>query len=210
MTMGEMARFYNETLQLGAELHVVPMAGWRRTLWFDETGLPWVKPSPNMPSLTSALVYPAIVPFEGSNLSVGRGTPEAFQQIGAPWLRADSAARLLNDLGLTGVRFEALRFTPREPTDRKFAEQAIPGVRVVVTNRDQVQAARVGAALLWAVSRVNADSLRLRDAAVDLRLGAARVRQALVRGEDPDAVIDRELPSVVDFERKARRFHMYR
>jgi uncharacterized protein YbbC (DUF1343 family) len=210
MTMGEMARFYNETLQLGAELHVVPMAGWRRTLWFDETGLPWVKPSPNMPSLTSALVYPAIVPFEGSNLSVGRGTPEAFQQIGAPWLRADSAARLLNDLGLTGVRFEALRFTPREPTDRKFAEQAIPGVRVVVTNRDQVQAARVGAALLWAVSRVNADSLRLRDAAVDLRLGAARVRQALVRGEDPDAVIDRELPSVVDFERKARRFQMYR
>ena len=210
MTMGEMARFYNETLKLGADLHVVPMANWRRALWFDETRLPWVRPSPNMPSLASALLYPAIVPFEGSNLSVGRGTAEAFQQIGAPWLRADSAVTLLNDLALVGVRFVAQRFTPRAPTDAKFAERSIPGIRVVVTDRDRVQVARVGAALLWAVGRVNADSLRLRDAGVDLRLGAARVRSALLRGEDPDAVIDREMAAVVDFEQRARKFHIYR
>jgi uncharacterized protein YbbC (DUF1343 family) len=163
-----------------------------------------------MPSLASALIYPAIVPFEGSNLSVGRGTSDAFQHIGAPWLRADSAVTLLNDLGLTGVRFQAERFTPRAPTDQKFAEQSIPGIHVVVTDRDQVQAARVGAALLWAVNRVNRDSLRLRDATVDLRIGAARVREALLRGEDPDAVIDREMARVVDFEQRARKFLLYR
>src|SRR5919107_6345512 len=100
MTMGEMARFYNDALGVGADLHVVPMAGWRRAMWFDETGLPWVRPSPNLPSLTSALLYPALVAFEGSNVSVGRGTAEPFQRFGAPWLDARAVARLLNDRGL--------------------------------------------------------------------------------------------------------------
>ena len=79
MTMGEMALFFNEVLNIHADLHVVPMRGWRRDVWFDLTGLPWVKPSPNMPSLQSAMLYPGLVAFEATNLSVGRGTPEAFQ-----------------------------------------------------------------------------------------------------------------------------------
>ena len=210
MTMGEMALYYNDTLRIGADLRVVPVGGWRRSMWFDETGLPWVKPSPNLPTLTSATIYPSLVPFEGSNLSVGRGTDEAFQQFGAPWLRAREVADLLNGRGIPGVRFDAVQFTPRDPGDRKFAGQQIPGVRIVLTDRERFHAGRVGASLLWALLQVNRDSLRITPLTFDLRFGNAAAREALMAGDDPDSVIDRELPAVVAFERATRRYLLYR
>jgi uncharacterized protein YbbC (DUF1343 family) len=210
MTMGEMARFYNRELAIGADLVVVPMRGWRRELWYDDTGLPWVRPSPNMPSLTSALIYPALVGFEGSNVSVGRGTEEPFQQFGAPWLDARRVAGMLNERGLAGVRFEPESFTPQRPGDGKYADRTVPGVRVVVTNRSRVHVGRLGAAILWAIARADGDSLRLDARAFDLRFGGAAAREALVRGEDPDAVIDRSLPAVVAFRDRARRYQLYR
>jgi uncharacterized protein YbbC (DUF1343 family) len=210
MTMGEMALFYNETLGIGAKLHVVPMAGWRRSMWYDETGLPWVRPSPNMPSILSALIYPALVGFEASNLSVGRGTAEAFQRFGAPWLKAAETAELLNDRELPGIRFEAEHFTPQEPGDRKFGGVRIPGVRIIVEDRDRVNVGRVGAAILWAVARTSGDSLRINPLTYDLRFGSPAAREALMRGVDPDTVIDATLPSVVAFEQNARRFLIYR
>jgi uncharacterized protein YbbC (DUF1343 family) len=194
MTMGELARFYNESLEIGADLHVIPMTGWRRDTWFDETRLPWVKPSPNMPSLTSALLYPGLVAFEGSNLSVGRGTSHAFQRVGAPWLDAEAVAALLEERELHGVRFEAERFTPEDPTDGKYAGMEIPGIRIEVEDRDRVQAARIGAALLWAIARTNRDSLVLNHRSFDERFGSSKARAAVVRGDDPDEVLDRELP----------------
>jgi uncharacterized protein YbbC (DUF1343 family) len=141
---------------------------------------------------------------------VGRGTDEPFQRFGAAWLRADSVTRMLEDLSLTGVKFKAERFTPNKPGDGKFAGQSIPGIRIEVTDRERVQPARVGAAILWALSRVHKDSLRVTAAGFDLRLGAARVREALLGGADPDAVMDRQLPAVIAFERDARRFYLYR
>ena len=210
LTMGEMARLFQAQFKLGTRLTVVPMRNWRRGMWFDETSLPWVRPSPNMPNITSALLYPALVPFEASNVSVGRGTDEPFQRVGAAWLRADSVTRMLEDLSLTGVKFKAERFTPNKPGDGKFAGQSIPGIRIEVTDRERVQPARVGAAILWALSRVHKDSLRLTAAGFDLRMGAARVREALLGGADPDAVMDRQLPAVITFERDARRFYLYR
>ncbi len=209
MTMGEMARYYNDVLQLGADLHVIPVRGWRRTMWFDQTGLPWVRPSPNLPSLTSSLLYPALVAFEGSNLSVGRGTPEAFQRLGAPWLNARAVAELLNDHGFAGVRFEAERFTPHNATDRKYSEVEVPGVRIVVTNRNAVQTGRIGAGLLWAIARTTPDSVRINTRSFDLRMGAPRVREALMRGEDPDAVLDREMPAVIAFRERVRKYNIY-
>jgi uncharacterized protein YbbC (DUF1343 family) len=210
MTMGEMALYYNATLNIGAHLRVIPMAGWRRAMWYDDTGLPWVRPSPNMPTLTSALIYPALVPFEGSNLSVGRGTSEAFQQVGAPWLNAAEVARTLNARGIAGVHFDAIEFTPTEPGDRKFAGQRIPGVRIVIDDRNRVHAGRLGASILWAVTRVNRDSLRVTARTFDLRFGNPAAREALMAGEDPDTVIDREIPGVVAFERAARPYFLYR
>jgi uncharacterized protein YbbC (DUF1343 family) len=210
MTMGEMALLFNDRLKLGASLTVVPMEGWRRSAWYDETGLKWIRPSPNLPTLTSALLYPALVAFEATNVSVGRGTPDAFQHVGAPWLRSREIVDMLQDRGIPGVKFEAEHFTPRSPSDGKYGGQSIPGVKIVVTDRDRVSAARVGAALVWAIAQTSRDSLKIRDMAFDERFGAARVREALLRGEDPDSVLDRELPATIAFRESIKAYLLYR
>lgn len=210
MTMGEMALFYNDTLGIGAELHVMPAAGWRRALWYDQTGLPWVKPSPNMPTLLSALIYPALVPFEGSNVSVGRGTADAFQRFGAPWMDAGKVAAVLDSLGLAGVDFVVDPFTPEGPGDRKYGGQRIPGIKIAVTNRDRVQVGRVGASILWALARAHGDSLRVNALTFDRRFGQPWAREALMAGEDPGSVIDRMMAEVAAFEARTRRFRLYR
>ncbi len=209
LTMGELARYYNDWLGLHADLHVIPARHWRRALWFDETGLPWVQPSPNLPSLASALVYPALVAFEGSNLSVGRGTADAFQRFGAPWLDAGRVAALLMGRRLQGVWFDTSTFTPESPTDHKYGGQRIAGVRIRVTDRGVFDASRVGAAVLWAVAIANRDSLRLDTTAFDLRFGSPAGRVALVHGTDPDTVIDRQRPAVAEFVQHARPYWLY-
>jgi uncharacterized protein YbbC (DUF1343 family) len=210
LTMGEMALMFHRELKMTGRLHVVPMAGWRRNMWFDETDLPWVKPSPNLPNLTAALVYPALVPFEATNVSVGRGTDEPFQRVGAPWFKADSVKKLLDALELSGVRFDTERFTPRSPGDRKYDGQSIPGVRIHVTDRDRVQVSRLGAAVLWAIAKAHGPDFTYTERRIDERLGSTAVRAALVSGDDPDRVIDRLLQSLVEYEQSVRRYHLYR
>lgn len=209
MTMGEMALMFNDVLGIRANLKVVQMQRWRRELWFDRTGLPWVRPSPNMPSLQSAMLYPGLVAFEGSNLSVGRGTPTAFQVIGAPWLKSEQVVQMLKDREMRGVRFMAEKFTPTNPTDGKFANREINGIRILITNRNSVQPSRVGAALLWAIAKTSPGDLKLDERAFDLRFGAPRIREALLRGEDPDAVIDREYREAYAFREKTRQYLLY-
>ncbi|MFI5311123.1 MAG: exo-beta-N-acetylmuramidase NamZ domain-containing protein [Gemmatimonadales bacterium] len=210
MTMGELAQLFNAKLALGADLTVVPVRGWRRAQWFDETGLPWVRPSPNMPSLASALLYPGLVAFEATNVSVGRGTDLAFQRVGAPWLKAKEVADLLADRLMPGVKFEVEHFVPQAPTDGKYAGQSIAGVRIVVTDRERASPSRIGAALVWAIQRTSPDSLRVRNAGFDDRFGAARIREALMRGDDPDSVLDREIPAVIAFRESVKAFLLYR
>jgi uncharacterized protein YbbC (DUF1343 family) len=210
LTMGELALFFQGTLNLNAQLHVIPMTNYRRNMWFDDTGLPFVRPSPNIPNLTSELLYPALVPFEGTNVSVGRGTADAFQHLGAPWLRADTVVKLLQDLGLSGVKFHSEHFTPTNPTDNKYGGQGIPGVRIEVTDRDLVQPSRVGAALFWAINKLNHDSLVVRNLAFDERIGSSAVREALLTAHDPDAVMDRQLAATVAFEKDVRKYYLYR
>ena len=209
MTNGEMARMFAAELPIDVQLTVVRASGWRRAMWWDDAGLPWVVPSPSMVSLASATIYPALVPFEGSNLSVGRGTDRPFQRIGAPWLDAKRVADLLNDRALPGVRFEAERFTPRRPGDNKFAGKEIPGVRIIVETRDRASMGRVSASLLWALHEAHRDSLRVNARTFDLRFGLASAREAILRGEDPDEVIDRMQPDVVAFQRRVRPFLLY-
>jgi uncharacterized protein YbbC (DUF1343 family) len=210
MTMGEMARFFNEELKIRADLRVVPMQRWRRDIWFDLTGLPWVKPSPNMPDLKSAILYPGLVAFESSNLSVGRGTPHAFQRVGAPWLNAAATVAILREREIPGVRFHVENFTPVDPGDRKYAGQSIPGIGITIINRSAVQSARVGASLLWAIRRTAGDKLTLQPRGFDLRLGSPELREALLRGEDPDVLIDREYKDAYAFREKTRQYLIYR
>jgi uncharacterized protein YbbC (DUF1343 family) len=210
MTMGELALFYNATLGIGAPLRVIPVSGWKRSMWFDEAGLVWVRPSPNLPTLTSSLIYPALVAFEGSNVSVGRGTTDAFQRFGAPWMNAEQVAALLNGRSPAGVRFVVDSFIPVSPGDGKYAGRRIPGVRVEVVDRNAVRPGHLSAAILWALLRANRDSLRIREATFDERFGSTSMRQALLAGADPDRVVDGGQPAVDAFEAAARRFLLYR
>lgn len=210
MTMGEMALFYNSVLGINASLNVVPVSGWRRSMWFDETGLPWVRPSPNLPTLASALVYPSLVGFEGSNISVGRGTSDAFERFGASWLDAARVASLLNDRRLGGVRFVVDSFTPRNPGDGKYAGVRIPGVRIDVTDRNTLRSGRIAAEVLSALAQVHRDSLRLDVRAFDERFGSSAAREAIMAGTDPAAVMDGQRAAVASFLRGAERFKIYR
>jgi uncharacterized protein YbbC (DUF1343 family) len=210
MTIGEMALYYNDVLKIHADLHVVPVQGWRRDVWFDLTGLPWIRPSPNMPSLQSAMLYPGLVAFEATNLSVGRGTPEAFQRVGAPWLNAAATVAILRDREIPGARFYVESFTPVNPTDQKYGGQTIPGIKITVYNRSNLQAARVGAALLWAINKTAGSKLTIRNRDFDLRFGSPSVREALLRGDDPDVLIDREYKSAYAFREATRQYLIYR
>ena len=210
MTMGEMARYFNDVLKIRADLHVVPAQGWRRDVWFDLTGLPWVKPSPNMPSLQSAMLYPGLVAFEATNLSVGRGTDGAFQRVGAPWLNAAATVAILRDREIPGVRFFAERFTPVNPTDGKYNGQSIPGIRIQIISRSALQAARVGASLLWAINRTAGSRLTIDARAFDLRFGSPQDRIALLRGDDPDIIIDREYKAAYAFREATRQYLIYK
>jgi uncharacterized protein YbbC (DUF1343 family) len=186
------------------------MLGWRRDVWFDLTGIPWVKPSPNMPSLQSAMLYPGLVPFESTNLSVGRGMPDAFQRVGAPWLNAAATVAILRDREIPGVRFYVETFTPVAPSDGKYPGQTIPGIKILVLNRSALQAARVGATLLWAINKTAGTKLTIDNRGFDLRFGSPRVREALLRGEDPDVLIDREYKSAYAFRERTRQYLIYK
>jgi uncharacterized protein YbbC (DUF1343 family) len=210
MTIGELALYFNDVLKIRADLHVIPMQGWRRDVWFDLTGLPWVKPSPNMPSLQSAMLYPGLVAFESTNLSVGRGTLEAFQHVGAPWLNAAATVAILRDREIPGVRFYVETFTPVAPSDGKYAGQTIPGIKILVLNRSALQSARVGATLLWAINKTAGTRLTIDNKGFDLRFGSPRVREALLRGEDPDVLIDREYKSAYAFRERTRQYLIYK
>src|SRR3954470_13822295 len=145
MTIAELARLFNEEFGLGAQLEVVRMDGWERAMFHDETDLPWVMPSPNMPTLETAVVYPGTVLFEGTMLSEGRGTTRPFELVGAPGVEAERFARDMNALGLPGAFFRPAVF---EPTFQKFAKQPCGGCRIPVTDRDAFQPVLTGAALI--------------------------------------------------------------
>ncbi len=132
LTIGEMARWVNERLGIGADLEVVPMKGWRRSMYYEDTGLPWVLPSPNMPTMETTVVYPGGCLIEGTNLSEGRGTTKPFEITGAPYVSPDQLAELLNRDGLPGVTFRPCRF---EPTFHKFQGESCGGVQVHVRDR---------------------------------------------------------------------------
>jgi uncharacterized protein YbbC (DUF1343 family) len=144
MTVGELGQMFRDELQLDVRLTVVPVRGWRRADYFDRTGLYWVNPSPNMRSLTQAVLYPGIGLLETTNLSVGRGTDTPFEVIGAPWIDARRLAQALNASDLPGVRFVPIRFTP---DSSKFAGELCEGLSIIVTNRERFLAVPTGLAI---------------------------------------------------------------
>jgi len=158
LTLGELARLFNAERGIGADLAVVAARGWRRTTWFDQTGLAWVNPSPNIRNLYQAALYPGIGAIEGANLSVGRGTDTPFEQIGAPWIDGPRLARELNTLALPGVRVYPVRF---RPSSSRFAGELCEGVFFVVTDRNRLRPVRLGLEVASALHRLFGDRFEL-------------------------------------------------
>lgn len=183
MTLGELARLFKDENAIPVDLTVVKMRHWRRAAWFDDTGQPWVNPSPNMRNLIQATLYPGIGAIEWANLSVGRGTDTPFEQVGAPWIDGVGLAEALNARRLPGIRFYPVSFTP---ASSKYKDEPCQGVFMVVTDREAVRPVRVGLEILSALRRLHGDRLDLGNTA---RLyGSAGQLTALREGEDPDRI----------------------
>jgi len=204
MTPGELARMHRSRAGLDVDLSVVPADGWRRSMVFSETGLPWIPPSPNMPTVRTALHYPGTCLFEGTSLSVGRGTARPFEQVGAPWMDGSELTRRLASREIPGVRFEAVRFTPRSPTDGKFDGVEVSGVRFVATGPDYDPAEAAVVALVEA-RRMAGDRWEWRAEHFDLLAGTDRLRRGIEEGRSPaeltmaweserEAFLDRRTP----------------
>ncbi len=159
MTAGELAQLFNEEFAIGCDLSVVPMRGWKRAMWFEETGLPWVAPSPNLPTVDSSVVYPGMVLVEGTTLSEGRGTTRPFEYVGAPYINARRFADHMNRLRLPGVNFRAAYF---EPTFQKWAGRACGGVQLHVLERDTFEPYLTGIATIAAVAELYPESFSWR------------------------------------------------
>jgi len=192
MTLGELARFANVEFGVGADLHVVPVQGWRRCDWLDGTGLPFVRPSPNLTSLESVAWYPGTVLFEATNLSSGRGTDAPFQQVGAPWLDAERVAAVM--AGRYHVRMTPVRFTPQNPGDDKFAGVEVTGLRFPAADRRRGDPIRDALRLLEVIGELQPDSLRVDSVGIARRLGVRATRGVVAWPEAVREFVARRRP----------------
>jgi uncharacterized protein YbbC (DUF1343 family) len=215
LTIGELARLFNDHFGIGADLDVMALNGWSRSMYWDDTGLPWVMPSPNIPTLDSAIVFPGTVHVEGTTASEGRGTTRPFELVGAPWVKAERFAAALNQRRLPGVHFRAVVF---EPTFQKHARVACGGCQIHVLNRQAFQPVLTGMAVV--------DALRTEDPAafawkpppyeyeqdrdpIELIAGSRSFRQAIDRGDRAEQIAERWKDSVDAFRRLRQPFLLY-
>ena len=210
MTPGELAQLYRGAFGIEVELHVVPTAGWSRTSWYDVTALPWIAPSPNMPSLESATHYPGTCLFEGTNLSVGRGTERPFQWLGAPWLDGVALAERLNGYGLPGVRFEPATFTPHAPGDGKWDGQTVQGVRFVVTDRSTYDPTRAAVAVLVETRQMSGARWQWLTAHFDRLAGTDRLRQDIEAGRTLEEITAPWKEGLASFRELRAQYLIYR
>ena len=180
MTVGELAKLFNEKYGIGADLIVIKAANWTRSQWLDQTGLPWTNPSPNLRSLAALNNYPGTVYFEGTSLSEGRGTDRPFEQIGAPWLNAPEVARVMNAKQLPGIRFEAITM-PVEPTANKHRGLTIPAIRFAITDRQAYRPVRTAILLIEEIKRQHPADFQWRGS-IDRLTGTDQVRLAIDSG----------------------------
>jgi uncharacterized protein YbbC (DUF1343 family) len=189
MTLGELARLARSDLKLVADLTVVPVAGWRRAQPIDRTGLPFVPPSPNLRTVESLFHYPGLCLFEGTNLSVGRGSGAPFEQIGAPWLDTTAVLRAARGAGLPGVRFAGVTFRPSRPGDGKYADTTLAGIRLTVTDRNTYDPTATAVHLLAAIRRRHSAEFAWIPAHFDRLAGDTSLRAAIDAGTDPRTIV---------------------
>jgi uncharacterized protein YbbC (DUF1343 family) len=204
MTIGELARLFNQERKIGADLTVIKIEGWRRADYYDGTALTWINPSPNMRSLNEAVLYPGIGLLETTNLSVGRGTDTPFEIVGAPWVDGPQLAEALNRAALPGVRFVPVRFTPKAS---KFAGEECRGVNIIVTDRGSFRPVATGVEIAYHLHRLHPGTWKADDY---LRLLANRpALAALKEGKLPAEITQTWQPGVAEFARLRQKFLLY-
>jgi uncharacterized protein YbbC (DUF1343 family) len=194
MTVGELALMFNAEYRIGAKLHVIRMAGYDRSKWYDETGLAWINPSPNLRSLTEASLYPGVAMAEGANVSVGRGTPTPFELIGAPWIDAVKLAEYLNNRAIAGVTFNRVDFTPESSN---YRNRLCHGVRIAVTDRRVLDSAFMGIEIVSALYRLYPNDFKL-DATLGM-VGAKWIIDDVRDGIDPRNIVLKLKKPLADF-----------
>jgi uncharacterized protein YbbC (DUF1343 family)/CubicO group peptidase (beta-lactamase class C family) len=183
MTVGELAKMFNVEKKMGLKLHVVKMRGYERSHWYDETGLLWLSPSPNLQSLTEAILYPGVAMVEGANVSVGRGTMTPFELFGAPWMNGEELASYLNNRNFQGVRFMPVDFKPKSS---RFKNQLCHGVQIVLLNRQILDSPALGIEIISALYRLYPKDFQI-DKTLGL-IGSRKVLQAIKAGQDPAVI----------------------
>jgi uncharacterized protein YbbC (DUF1343 family) len=217
MTIGELARLWNEerwfTKGVKANLEVVTMLGWKRTMWFDETGLTWTAPSPNMPTLETALVYPGLCLLEGTSVSEGRGTSQPFQIVGAPWADPERILTHLSAFDTAGVECSRIDFMPiaipGKASKPKYENEACHGLQISVVDRKVVRPVRLGISLLAALKRAHPSETVFLDRRFDLLAGSRNVHRLLERGVHPDDVCQEWAQELASFGEMRSRYLMY-
>lgn len=210
MTVGELARMFNEQgwLKNGvkADLVVIKMKGWRRSMWYNQTGLSFIKPSPNMAGLETAAVYPGLCLLEGTNVSEGRGTLLPFRQFGAPWIDSESLAAKLNRLHLPGVRFEPTAFTP---VSSKYKGQKCKGVKIIITNRDSLEPYWSGILIINEIYRMYPDAFQWRAQHFDRLCGTSVIREAITAQSSLEKLREKWQVGLKNFLRIRDKYLMY-
>lgn len=189
MTLGELALLAKGDLGLTTDVEVIPAAGWRRSMTFDRTGLPFVPPSPNLRELDALYHYPGLCLFEATALSVGRGSGAPFRQVGAPWLDTTAVLARVRAAGLPGVKFEGVEFTPRAPGDGKFADTSLAGIRLTATDPSRYDPTLTAVVMLDAIARVHPDRIGYDPPRFDRLAGGAVLRERLVGGQEPREIV---------------------
>ena len=207
MTVGELATLFNRQHGIGADLIVIRAANWQRSQWLNDTGLPFVNPSPNQRSLAALTSYPGSVYFEGTNLTEGRGTDRPFEQIGASWLNAPEVARVMNGRGLPGVRFEAITMSVA-PTAAKFKGETIPGIRFAITDARAYRPVRTSLILIDEIKRLHPKEFAW-GPTIDRLTGSDKVRLAIDGGRLP-ALLDEWDREAAAFAESRKPFLLYR
>jgi uncharacterized protein YbbC (DUF1343 family) len=204
MTLGEMAQMFNAEKKIGCDLHVIRMQNWRRQMWYSDTGLPWVNPSPNLRSPEAGILYPGLEILQAGGVSVGRGTTRPFELLGAPWIRGEELAAYLNRRAIPGVRFEAEKFTPDSGL---YKGELCEGVRVVLADRDALQAMRMGIEIASALGRLYPSKFETTKM-IELVGNAPTIKQ-LMEGGDPSAIVAGWAKDVEAFRRIRARHLLY-
>jgi len=204
MTAGELAQLFNRENHIGAKLHVIAMQGYRRGDWYDQTGLRWINPSPNLRSLTETILYPGVAMVEGANVSVGRGTATPFELMGAPWIDAAQLADYLNARQIAGVRFSPASFTPDE---NRYVGKLCHGVRIALEDRDTLDSPALGIELAAALHRLYPRDFKL--AGTLGMIGSRRVLQAIEQDRDPRDIAALWQDALRDFETRRARYLLY-